>query len=336
MNRTCIAAYCMIEVLFLLAQTSPAAAAQPAVKAAADAPYPTRPIRVVVPFPAGTSPNDITARLIGPKLAEGLRQQVVIDNRPGASGIIGSDIVAKSAPDGYTLLVNSITLAIAPNAYKNMPFDVARDLQPITMVASAPMQIMISPALPANSIRDLIAYAKAKPGQIKFGSGGNGNVSHLAGEMLNYLAGIQMTHIPYKGGAPAAAALLGGEISMFIDTPTAWLGLIKERKVKVLAVASMKRTSLLPEVPTTGEAGLPGYDMHVWYGYFAPARTPAAVLQTLHAELARVLQSAEIQSRFAAMGTETVGMAPDEFTRVFRADVHKWAKFIRETGLKLD
>ena len=319
-----------------LAQALLAAAAQTGAKVAADASYPDRPIRIVVPFPPGASPNDITARLIGPKLSEQLHQQIVIDNRAGAAGTIGSAIVAKATPDGYTLLINSSTLTITPNAYKNLPFDPATDLQPITMVASAPQLVMINSTLPVNSVKELIDYVKARPGQIKFSSGGNGTVPHLAGEMLNQMAGLKMIHIPYKGGAPAATALVGGEVSMYIDTPTGSLAMIKQGRVKVLGVAAPKRTALLPDVPTMEEAGVPGYDLRVWYGFFAPARTPKAIVQRLHEELTKALRSPEIQSRFTTMGTETVGLGPEEFTRVFHADLKKWAKFVKDTGLKLE
>jgi tripartite-type tricarboxylate transporter receptor subunit TctC len=188
-----------------------------------------------------------------------------------------------------------------------------------------------------SSLKELIAYVKARPpGQFKFSSVGNGTVPHLAGELLNHMAGLQMAHIPYKGGAPATAALLGGEVSMYIDTPTGSLGMIKAGKVKVLAVASKTRTSLLPEVPTAAEAGLPGYELRVWYGFFAPAKTPRTIVQKLYGELRTALASPDIQSRFTTLGTETVDMPPDEFTRVFHADLQRWAKFVRETGLKLD
>jgi tripartite-type tricarboxylate transporter receptor subunit TctC len=190
--------------------------------------------------------------------------------------------------------------------------------------------------VPVSSLKELIAYVKARPGQFKFSSGGNGTVPHLAGELLNHMAGLQMAHIPYKGGAPAASALLGGEVSMYIDTPTGSLGMIKAGKVKVLAVASKTRTPLLPDVPTAEEAGLPGYELRVWYGFFAPAKTPRTIVQKLYGEFRTALASPDIQSRFTTMGTETVDMPPDEFTRVFHADLQRWAKFVRETGLKLD
>jgi tripartite-type tricarboxylate transporter receptor subunit TctC len=298
--------------------------------------YPTRPIRIVVPFPPGASPNDITARLLAPKVSERLHQQVVVDNRPGAAGTIGTDIVAKSTPDGYTLLINSTTLTIVPNAYKSLAFDPAKDLAPITMVAAAPQLVMVHPSVPASSMKELIAYIKARPGQFKFSSGGNGTVPHLAGELLNHMAGLDMVHVPYKGGAPAASALLGGEVSMYIDTPTGSLGMIKAGKVKVLGVASKTRTPLLPDVPTVEEAGLPGYELRIWYGFFAPAKTPRAVVQRLFEEFRSALAVPDVQTKFTAMGTETVGMPPEEFTRVFHADLQRWAKFVRETGLKLE
>ncbi|MGZ8157155.1 MAG: tripartite tricarboxylate transporter substrate binding protein [Burkholderiales bacterium] len=321
-------------ILIALSAALPVSAAQ-GTAAKFDA-YPSRPIRIVVPFPPGASPNDITARLLAPKLSEQMRQQVVVDNRPGAAGTIGTDIVAKSTPDGHTLLINSTTLTIAPNAYKSLPFDPFKDLAPITMVAAAPQLVMIHASLPVSSFKELVAYVKARPGQFKFSSGGNGTVPHLAGELLNHMAGLQMAHIPYKGGAPAAAALLGGEVSMYIDTPTGSLGMIKAGKVKVLGVASKSRTALLPDVPTMAEAGLPGYELPVWYGFFAAAKTPPEIVKRLYQEFRTALAAPEVQSRFTSMGTETVGMPPDEFTRVFHGDLQRWAKFVRETGLKLD
>lgn len=335
MRDKLVATHNLAFLLVAFALPLPAAAAQGGAPAKAEA-YPNRPIRIVVPFPPGASPNDITARLLGPKLSEQLRQQVVIDNRPGAAGTIGTDIVSKSTPDGHTLLINSSTLTIAPNAYKNLAFDPVKDLAPITMVAAAPQLVMIHASVPVSSLKELIAYVKARPGQFKFSSGGNGTVPHLAGELLNHMGGLQMAHIPYKGGAPATAALLGGEVSMYIDTPTGSLGMIKAGKVKVLAVASKTRTPLLPEVPTAEEAGLPGYELRVWYGFFAPAKTPLTIVQRLYEEFRTALAAPDVQSRFTTLGTETVDMPPDAFTRVFHADLQRWAKFVRETGLKLE
>jgi tripartite-type tricarboxylate transporter receptor subunit TctC len=296
----------------------------------------SRPIRIVVPFPPGASPNDVIARILGPKLAEQTKQQVVVDNRPGAAGTIGTDIVAKSNPDGHTLVINSMTLTIVPNAYKNLPFDPYKDLAPIVMIAQAPQLVMVNTTVPVTTLKELIAYVKQRPREFKFSSGGNGTVPHLAGELLNHMAGLQMSHIPYKGGAPAGAAMLANEVQMYIDTATGSLGYIKAGKVKVLGVAAKQRTQLLPDIPTIEEAGLPGYEAIVWYGFFAPGRTPKATVQALNRQFRTALEAPDVQSRFAALGTDIVGSTPEEFTKRFHADLARWAKFVKEAGLKLD
>ena len=304
--------------------------------ASVDPAFPNRPVRIVVPYPPGASPNDVTARILQPKLAEQMRQQVVIDNRPGAGSTIGTDIVAKSSPDGHTLLLNSTSLAIVPTAYRNLPFDLYKDLAPVTMVSAAPQLIMVNSAVPAATLKELIAYVKARPGQFKFSSGGNGTLPHLSGELINHMAGLQMLHIPYKGGAPAASALISGEVQMFIGTSTGALGNIKAGRVKVLGVASKQRIPILPDVPTMDEAGLPGYEVRVWYGIFAPGKTPRATVNALYRHFSAALATPEVRSRFAAADTEVVGSTPEEFTRAFHAELKRWSKFISETGLKLD
>ncbi|MGZ5095267.1 MAG: tripartite tricarboxylate transporter substrate binding protein [Burkholderiales bacterium] len=298
--------------------------------------FPTRPVRIVVPYPPGASPNDVTARILQPKLAEQLRQQVVIDNRPGAASTIGTDLVVKSSPDGYTLLLNSTSLTIVPSAYRNLPFDPYKDLAPITMLSAAPQLVMVNAAVPAATLKELIAYVKARPGQFKFSSGGNGTLPHLAGELINHMAGLQMLHIPYKGGAPAASAMISGEVQMFIGTSTGALGNIKAGKVKVLGVAAKQRTPILPDVPTMEEAGLPGYEVRVWYGIWAPAKTPRPIVQALFRHFRATLDSPEVRARFAAADTQIVGSTPEEFTRAFHSELRRWAKFVSETGLKLD
>jgi tripartite-type tricarboxylate transporter receptor subunit TctC len=304
--------------------------------AATDATFPNRPVRIVVPYPPGASPNDVTARILQPMLAEQLRQQVVIDNRPGAAGTIGSDLVAKSSPDGHTLLLNSTTLTIVPSAYKNLPFDPYKDLAPITMVTAAPQLVMINAAVPVTTVKELIAYVKARPGQFKFSSGGNGTLPHLGGELLNHMAGLQMQHIPYKGGAPAASAMISGEVQMFIGTSTGALGNIKAGRVKVIGVASKQRIPILADVPTMEEAGLPGYEVRVWYGIFAPAKTPRPIIQTLYRHFQTTLASPDVRAKFSAADTEIVGSTPEEFTRAFHAELRRWAKFVSDTGLKLE
>jgi tripartite-type tricarboxylate transporter receptor subunit TctC len=296
--------------------------------------YPSRPIRLLVPFPPGASPNDIIGRLIGRQLADSMGQQVVVDNRAGAGGTIGADIVAKSNPDGYTLLITSTTFTISPNVYRQLPYDALRDFQPITTIASAPMMLFVHPSVPASNVKEFIAYAKAKPGQLNFGSGGNGTVPHFAGEMLKSMTGIQMNHIPYKGGAPATAALLGGEIMVYLDTPTAMLQFVQQGKVKVLAVAGKQRSALLPDLPTLDEAGVPGYEIRVWYGFFAPAKTPLAIARKIYGETVKALEVAEVKSRLAAIGTQPGASPPEDFQRLVRAELEKWQKLAREVGIK--
>ena len=296
--------------------------------------YPNRSIRLVVPFPPGASPNDIVGRLIGRHITESIGQQIVVDNRAGAGGTIGADVVAKANPDGYTLLVTSTTLTISPNVYRKLPYDVDKDLQPVTMIASAPMLIFVNTAVPANTLQELIAYVKARPGQFNFSSGGNGTVPHFAGELLNFMAKTRMTHVPYKGGAPASAAMIGGEVSMYIDTPTAMLQFVKQGKIKALGVAAKQRFALLPEVPTMEEAGLPGYEIRVWYGFFVPAKTPRAIVDKLHNETVRALGTDDVKARLAAIGTQPAGNGPDEFRPMVQAELQKWAKVARESGIK--
>jgi len=262
-------------------------------------------------------------------------QPVVVDNRPGAGSTIGTDMVVKANPDGYTLLLNSTSLTIVPAAYKNLPFNLYTDLAPITMVTAAPQLIMVNAAVPAATLKELIEHVKARPGQFRFSSGGNGTLPHLAGELINHMAGLKMLHVPYKGGAPAATAMISGEVQMFIGTSVGALGNIKAGKVKVVAVAGNKRTSILPDVPTTEEAGLPGYDVRVWYGIWAPVKTPRPIIQALYKHFRAALDSPEVRSRFAAAGTEIVGSTPEEFTPAFHAELKRWSKFVSETGIKL-
>jgi len=322
-------------VLLLLLLMSDARSASNVAQSMPDAgAYPSHPIRLLVPFPPGASPNDIIGRLIGRQLADSMGQQVVVDNRAGAGGTIGANIVAKSNPDGYTILITSTTFTISPNVYRQLPYDSQRDFQPMTTIASAPMMLFVHPSVPASNVKEFIAYARSKPGQMNFGSGGNGTVPHFAGEMLKSMAGIQMNHIPYKGGAPAITALLGGEITVYIDTPTAMLQFVQQGKAKVLAVAGKQRSALLPDLPTLDEAGVPGYEMQVWYGFFAPAKTPLAIARKIYGETQKALEVAEVKSRLAAIGTQPGASPPDEFQRMFRAELEKWRKLAREVGIK--
>jgi len=298
--------------------------------------YPAKPIRMVVPFAAGAGSNDIMARLIAQKLSESFGQQVVVDNRPGASGIIGCDIVAKAQPDGYTVLMMSLTLAVNPSLFKKLPFDSERDLVPVTMVASAPLMLVVHPSVPAKSVAELIAYAKANPNKLNFGSGGPGATPHLAGEMFKLLAGVQMTHVPYKGGAPALADLVGGQIQLMLENIPGTLPFAKAGKLRALAVTDKKRSPVVPDLPTLDEAGLKGYELVGWNGLFLPRNTAKPVVTKLYSETRRALLLPDIKERLAQMGAEGVGNTPEQFSAFIKAEIAKWGKVVKAAGIQVE
>ncbi len=297
--------------------------------------YPNKPLRLIVPFAPGGS-NDIMARIIGYKFAESFGQQVIIDNRGGASGIIGTDLAAKAAPDGYTLLMMSLTIAVNPSLYRKLPYDTERDLVPVTLVASAPLILVVHPSLPVKSLKDLIAHAKANPGKFNFGSGGPGTTPHLAGEMLKSMAGLQMTHVPYKGGGPALADLVGGQLQLMLENIPSTLPFVKSGKLRVLAVSGLMRSTLAPEVPTLDEAGLKGYEIVGWNGLFLPAGTPSAIVTRLYSETVKALALPDIKERLSGMGAEGVGSTPAQFTAFVKAEIKKWAQVVRDAGLRVE
>lgn len=294
--------------------------------------YPAKSVRVVVPFAPGGS-NDIMARLVGQKFSESLGQMFVIDNRGGASGTIGTDIVAKAAPDGYTLLVMSLTLTTNPSLYKKLPYDTEKDLQPISLIASAPLMLVVHPAVPAKSVKDFIAHVKANPGKLNFGSGGPGTTPHLAGEMLKSMAGLKMTHIPYKGGGPALSDLVGGQIQFMLENIPSTLPHVNSGRLRALALTGLKRSPLVPDLPTIDEAGLKGYEIVGWNGLFAPAGTPKPIVARLHAENVKALADPDVQKRLATMGAQGVGNSPEEFSAFVRSEIKKWARVVKEAGL---
>jgi tripartite-type tricarboxylate transporter receptor subunit TctC len=298
--------------------------------------YPHKAVRMVVPFAAGAGSNDIMARLIAQKLSDSFSQQVVVDNRPGASGIIGTDIVAKAQPDGYTVLMMSLTFTVNPSLFSKLPYDTVKDLIPVTMVASAPLMLVVHPSLPAKSVPEFIAYAKANPGKLNFGSGGPGTTPHLAGEMLKTMAGIQVTHIPYKGGAPALADLIGGQIQFMCENIPGTLPFARAGKLRALAVTDLKRSPLLPELPTLDEAGLKGYQIVGWNGLFVPAGTLPVIVNKLHAEVVKALRLPDVKERLATMGADGVGDTPRQFTEFVKAEIPKWAKVVKDAGLKVE
>ena len=298
--------------------------------------YPAKSVRMVVPFAAGAGSNDIMARLIAQKLSDNFGQQFVVDNRPGASGIIGTDIVAKAQPDGYTVLMMSLTFTVLPSLFKKLPYDSAKDLTPITMVASAPLMLVVNPSVPAKSVAEFIAYAKANPGKLNFGSGGSGATPHLAGEMLKFMAGLQVTHIPYKGGAPALADLIGGQIQFMCENIPGTLPFVKAGKLRALAVTDLKRSPLLPELPTLDESGLKGYQIVGWNGLFVPAGTSPTIVTQLHAAVSRALALGEVKERLSVLGADGVGDPPQHFSTFIKADFVKWAQVVKNAGLKAE
>jgi tripartite-type tricarboxylate transporter receptor subunit TctC len=312
-----------------------AAATVSAANAADKVVYPTKSIRLIVPFAPGGS-NDIMARLVGHKFSESLGQQVVVDNRGGASGIIGTDIAAKAAPDGYTLLMMSLTLAVNPSLFSKLPYDTDRDLTPMTLVASAPLMLVVHPSLPIKTVKDLIAYARTDPGKLAFGSGGPGSTPHLAGEMLKLMAGVQMTHVPYKGGGPALVDLVGGQIQLMLENIPSTLPYAKSGKLRAVAVTSIKRSALVPDLPTLDEAGLKGYEIVGWNGLFAPAGTPRSIVARVHGETSKALGEPDIKSRLAALGAEGIGSGPEEFKAFVQAEIRKWAGVVKDAGLKVE
>lgn len=297
--------------------------------------YPNRPIRFVVPQGTGGS-TDIAARLFGQKLADAFGQQVVIDNRAGASGIIGADLAAKASPDGYTLMIASFSQTVLPSMHKKLPYDIVRDFAPVSLLVSTPFLILVHPSVPANSVKELIALAKAKPGQLNYASQGNGTSAHITAELFKGLTGITAVHVPYKGAAAALTALLAGEANLAFFTLSGTLQHVKARQLRALAITSEKRSPSLPDLPTVAEAGVPEYKANTWAGVAAPARTPKSIIAKLHGEFVRILQLPAVKERLAAIDFEPVGSTPEEFGAFIKAEVAKWAKVLKESGAKAD
>ena len=298
--------------------------------------YPAKPIRFVVPYPAG-GPLDTVARLLGQKVGESVKQPVVVDNKPGAGGNIGADAVAKAPPDGYTILMGAVaTHAINPTLYGNITYDPVKDFIPITQVASTPNVLVVNPQVPATSVRQFIADAKANPGKLNFGSGSTGSAGHLAGELFKTLAGVEMTHVPYKGAAPAMNDLIGGQIQLMFDNLASSLGQVRGGRIRALAVTTAKRSALAPELPTIAESGLPGFDISTWFGVFAPAGTPREVVDRLHAEFTQALALPDVRDKMLQLGAEPVGNRPEEFAAYIRTEAEKYARVIRASGARAD
>ena len=297
--------------------------------------YPTGPVRIVVPFPAGGG-VDTTGRLIGQRLAEALAKPFVIDNRPGANGMIGSEIVAKSPKDGYTLMVNGANFVTTPSLYSKVTYDPIKDYEPISLLSVAPNVLVVHPSLPAKSVKELIALAKARPGQVNFAGSGSGSTPHLAAELFNTLASVKMVHVPYRGTGPAIVGLMSGEASVMFMPTTNAVQLVKAGKLRGLAVTSSTRLSVLPELPTVAESGLKGYESSQWYGMLAPAGTPAEILNVLNAHVVKIMQAADMKQRMTDSGNVAVGSTRDAFAAHLTSEFDKWAKVIKQSGARVD
>jgi len=297
-------------------------------------PYPTKPIRMVVPSAPGSGP-DLIARVVAQKLTESLGKPVVADPRPGAGGSLGAEIVAKSPPDGYTLIMGSAgSHSVNTALYPKLPYDALKDFAPVSLVSTAPNILIVHPSMPVKTVKDLVALAKAKPGDLTFGSGGNGSTAHLSGELFRVLAKVNMVHVPFKGAPAAVIGVMTGEISLAILNLPPALPHVRSGKLKALGVSTATRSSAVPDIPTIAEAGLPGYDAGTWYGLLAPAGTPGEIIARLNAELVKGLRSAEMKKRIAAEGGDVIGGTPDEFTAVIKRDIEKWTRVVAASGAK--
>jgi tripartite-type tricarboxylate transporter receptor subunit TctC len=297
--------------------------------------YPSKPIRVVVPFPPGGG-TDIVARMLTQKMAETLGASFVIDNRSGAGGTIGTEIVARSAPDGYTLAMVSGSHSINPSLYKKLPYDAVKDFSPISLVVSGPGILVVHPSLPTRNVKELIALAKSKPGQLNYASAGNGTPPHLAAELFKLMAGLDIIHVPYKGNTQAFPDLISGQVLMSFPTIPSAIPHVRAGRLRALAVTSRLRSHTVPDIPTIAESGLSGYEASSWYGLLAPAGTPAAIVARLRQEVAKTLQLADIWEKVSSQGLDPVGDTPEEFTAVIQAEIPKWAKVVRASGARAD
>ncbi|CAB5679680.1 Argininosuccinate lyase [Delftia tsuruhatensis] len=298
--------------------------------------YPSRPVRIVVPYPAGGT-TDIIARLAAAQLTERLRQPFVVENRAGASGAIGSAAVAQAAPDGYTLVMGTASShGINPALQKNLPYDAVRDFSPVTLVASTPNIIVVHPGVPVKTLAELLALARARPGQVNFGSTSAGGSPHMSAELLKMMAGVDMVHVPYKGASPMLTDLMGGQIQVGFDNLPSTIAFVRSGKLRALAVTTAQRWPGAPEIPTVAESGVPGYEVSGWFGLLAPAGTPRAVLDALQSAIAQAVQAPEVAGQLRGLGAEPVASRPEAFARQIRTDVDKWRGVAKATGVTLE
>jgi tripartite-type tricarboxylate transporter receptor subunit TctC len=297
--------------------------------------YPSKTITMVVPFPPG-GPTDLIARVLAQKLGEQMRQTILVDNRAGANGNIGAALVAKAQADGYTILYNTSSITLSPSLYKNVPYDVQKDFSPVALVAVVPLALVINPAIPANSVAEFVAYAKAHPGKLSYGSAGNGNVTHLGAFQFVQANGLDAMHVPYKGSAPADVDLAGGQIQFMTDTVNSVMSFVRGKSMKMLAVTTAKRMTLFPDVPTLAESGMPGFEVGAWQGVMVPAGTPPAVVTRLNAEIVKALNSPDVRQHLAMQGAEPLGSTPQAYGAYVKSELARWAGVVKATGVTLD
>jgi len=302
---------------------------------AANEPFPVRPIRLISPFAPGGG-NDTLSRALAQVMSKNIGQSVVVENRPGANTIIGMEVVAKAAPDGYTIITTSSSLAINAALYRKLPYDSARAFAPVSLIASSPQFVVVHPSLPVKSIRELIGFAKARPGELFYPVSGVGNISHLAGELFNLLAGVKLVSVPYKGAAPGLNDLVAGRLSVGFSSAIAVLPHIKSGRLRAIAVTIPTRVPGVPDLPTVAEAGVPGFEASTWYGVLAPAETPPPIVQRLSAELVRAVHAGEVKGGLVAQGLDVAGTTPEQFAAYIRTEMVKWAKVVKASGMKVE
>ena len=320
-----------IAVLALLAGS---VAAQPASTGSGQA-YPSKPVRVISGFPPGSG-ADITARVIGVKLYEATGQQFFVENRPGAGSNIAAEVAAKSAPDGYTLFIGTVANTINATLYSKLPFDFVRDFAPVALTTAAPNVLVVHPSVPVKSVKELVALAKSRPGQLNFASAGTGTAPHLSGELFNAMAGVKMTHVPYKGSPPAVIDLVAGSVDVMFSPASSVIPHVKSGRLRALAVTTAARLPSLPELPTVAESGLKGYETITWFGFVAPAKTPPAIVTRLNAEIVKALTLPDLRSQFEIQGIEVIGGTPERFADYIREEIAKWARVIKLSGARAD
>lgn len=303
--------------------------------ALAQQPYPSRPIRLISPFAPGGG-NDILCRTIAPKLTERIKQQVIVDNRPGANGIIGTEVAARSAPDGYTIVLIPSGHAVNASLHRKLPYDSIRDFTPITLVGSSPLILAVHPSLPARNVKQLIALAKAHPEQLTYGSAGIGSSGHLGGALFDALTGTKMVHVPYKGMSLAITDLMSGQVSLVFGTSLSVMPHVRSGRLRAMATTGAQRSPALPDLPTVAEAGVPGYEAGLWYGFVGPAHIPAEIVRRLNAEIVAVLKLTEVRERLASQGVDARPSTPEEFGRLLASDLERWAKVVQRAGIRAE